>query len=99
MAYTNVRSHRRRYRGHTAHVRPHTRHLYTNPRQRRQNIRAFEARYGARGKEVFGAVVGKVRREQVAAGRRSPIERIRGHTAHRGRTTYRVRGHLARVRP
>ena len=57
--------------------RGHLRHLYSNPAQRAANERAFVRRYGQRGGRdrrggayIFGATVGKVRREQRAARRR-----------------------------
>jgi hypothetical protein len=74
-------------------------HLYTNPSQRAENLRDFERRYGAKkGRRVFGAVVGKVRREQIHEGRRGHIERISPHysTSRRGKRFY-VRGHQAHV--
>lgn len=43
-------------------------HLYTHGGKRR-NLPKFRARYGARGPAVYGAVVGKVRRERMAAGK------------------------------
>ena len=99
MPTSNVRGHVRRYRGHTRVVHSHLRHLYTNRRERAQNLRSFKARYGKRGPEVFGAVVGKVRREQVAAGKRSNREWVAPHTSHSrtGRREH-VKGHYARVR-
>lgn len=43
-------------------------HLYTHG-GRRKNLPGFQARYGKEhGKEVYGAVVGKVRRERMAKG-------------------------------
>jgi hypothetical protein len=56
----------------TAHVRrsrngraPHIRRLYRNGAKSGEE-RAFERRYGTRGRYVYGATVGKVRREQAA---------------------------------
>ncbi|MDG6968263.1 MAG: hypothetical protein JRN50_02255 [Nitrososphaerota archaeon] len=44
-------------------------HLYTHG-GRRRNLPEFEKRYGREhGKEVYGAVVGKVRRERMAEGK------------------------------
>lgn len=74
-------------------------HLYTNPTERKANLREFEERYGSeKGRRVFGAVVGKVRREQVREGRRGPVERIRTHVSHTryGKREH-VRGHRARI--
>lgn len=90
---TRVKGYRRR--GHS--VRPHLRHLYSNPAQRRAAQRQFAQRYGERGTYVYGATVGKIRRYQAAEGRRAPRERVRAHSARRGRTRYRVRGHYARI--
>ena len=59
-----------RVRGHTRNgrrVRGHIRHLYSNPADRRAVEAEFERRYGARrGRYIYGATVGKVRRERVA---------------------------------
>jgi hypothetical protein len=78
----NVRSRRRR------------RHLYSNKRDRAYEEAQFTRRYGKTGgrkgkggRYVYGAVVGKVRREQAAAGSRSHREVIPAHYSHsrRGR--------------
>jgi hypothetical protein len=83
----NVRSRKRR------------RHLYTNKRDRAYERREFTERYGKTGGRtgkggayIYGAVVGKVRREQAAAGTRPRREVIPAHYAHsrRGRR-FRVR--------
>lgn len=74
-------------------------HLYTNPRERRANLREFEERYGTeKGRRVFGAVVGKVRREQFREGRRGRFETVRQHESHTryGKREH-VRGHRARI--
>ncbi len=74
-------------------------HLYSNPAERKKNLRSFEERYGAaKGKRVYGAVVGKVRREQAAAGTRSRVERVGAHrsTSRTGNPEW-VRGHRARI--
>lgn len=42
-------------------------HLYTHGGKHR-NLPKFRARYGSRGAEVYGRVVGKVRRERMAKG-------------------------------
>jgi hypothetical protein len=79
----------RMVRGRRVYVRPgRRRHLYSNKRDRIAAERAFTRRYGKSGgrkgkggRYVYGAVVGKVRREQVAAGTRSSREVIRAHTS------------------
>jgi len=84
-----VKSHSRRGR----RVRSHIRHLYSTKKGRAASRAAFTRRYGARkGRYVYGAVVGKVRREQAAAGTRPHRETIRAHTSRsrRGRR-FRVR--------
>lgn len=73
--------------------------MYSNPVQRRANIRAFERRYGARGRSVYGKVVGKVRREQVASGRRRRVTWVRPHMARNpgSRHRHHVAGHRMKV--
>lgn len=62
-------------RGRRVHIRPkRKRHLYSNRRDRAYERARFTAMYGReKGRYVYGAVVGKVRREQRAkrAGRRA----------------------------
>lgn len=85
--------------GHLSHHHPHGR-LYRGRGTRQRELRKFEAEYGReKGRRVYGAVIGKVRREQVRSGARSPIERVRPHTGRRGRRRFRVRGYRARIRP
>jgi hypothetical protein len=69
------------------------RHLYSNKRDRAYERREFTVGYGGRkGRYVYGAVVGKVRREQAAAGTRPHREVVRAHRSRsrRGRG-FRVR--------
>jgi hypothetical protein len=76
-------------RGRRVNVRRRkARHLYSNKKDRAALRREFTERYGAEGersttgesgREIYGAVVGKVRREQVAAGTRSSRETIPAH--------------------
>lgn len=72
-------------------------HLYRGRGTRSRQLRNFKERYGARGAEVYGKVVGKVAREQ-AERRGVKIERVR---AHGSRTRYgapeRVGSHVARL--
>lgn len=92
---TKVIGHERKGR----RVRTHTRHLYSTAKGRRESEREFRERYGSRGgrdrkgyRYIYGATVGKVRREQAAKGTRSHREIVRAHRAHsrKGRR-YRVR--------
>jgi hypothetical protein len=77
-------------RGRRVNVRSgRRRHLYSNRRDRAYEEREFEERYGASGgrnrkggRYIYGAVVGKVRREQAAAGTRSHREVIPAHWSH-----------------
>lgn len=69
------------------------RHLYSNKKDRAIERREFTEEYGpVKGRYVYGAVVGKVRREQAAAGSRPHREVIK---AHAGRS---ARGRRFRVR-
>lgn len=77
--------------------------LYRGGAKSRQ-LRSFERRYGAaRGKRIYGAVVGKVHREQVALHERGAgTEHVRAgwvpsHMSRRGRTRFRVKGHRVRA--
>jgi len=75
------------------------RQLYTNPQDRSIERREFTERYGKKkGRYVYGAVVGKTRREQFEAGTRGRYETVKRH-ASRSRTGKRetVRRHRARV--
>ena len=72
--------------------------LYRGRGTRASQRRAFKARYGKRSGYVYGAVIGKVAREQaIRAGRKT--ERVRGHPS---RTRYGapewVRAHEATLR-
>ncbi len=62
--------------------------------------RAFDERYGARGPEVYGAVVGKTAREEAAKRGGRKVERVRRHksTTSRGKV-FEVRQHEAIVVP
>jgi hypothetical protein len=68
-----------RVRGHLRsgrRVRGHVRHLYSNPADRRAAEAEFERRYGARrGRYIYGATVGQVRRERAALRARRRRER------------------------
>lgn len=80
-------------------ARKASRHLYTNVRQRRANLRSFKHRYGAkRGAAIYGAVVGKVRREQAAEGTRKRKVWVSAHRSHSrlGKITH-VKGHYMRL--
>ena len=74
--------------------------LYRGKGTKTRQLRAFRQRYGARGAVVYGKVIGKVHREQVAL--REPgaaTEHVRsfwvpGHMSHRGRKKFRVTGHI-----
>lgn len=94
-----VRAHPRRgTRGVRRHPRRSGGHLYTHGAQASQ-LRAFQKRYGKRkGALVYGAVIGKVRREQFEAGTRGREEWVSPHKSHSrtGRPEH-VRGHVARV--
>lgn len=75
--------------------------LYRGKGTKRFELRKFNKRYGAkRGKAVWGAVIGKVAREQAAATGRTKIEWVKRHKAHsvKGRP-FIVRRHPARVPP
>ena len=79
---------------------PSSRRRLYRGRAKAIELRDFEARYGkAKGPRVYGATVGKVAREQVAA---SPsgvkVEHVRGHMSFssEGRPE-RVRAHKARI--
>lgn len=62
-----VRRHRRKGR----RVRSYRRHLYSNKKDRAIERREFTERYGPeKGRYVYGATVGKVRREKRASRRR-----------------------------
>ncbi len=65
-----------------------------------RSLKSFKARYGARkGARVFGAVVGKVKREQAAKHSGVLIEEVKRHTSHSKKgTPFIVRRHKARVR-
>jgi hypothetical protein len=65
------------------------RHLYSNRRDRAIERREFTERYGETGgtsgkggRYIYGAVVGKVRREQAAVGTRPHREVIPAHWSH-----------------
>jgi hypothetical protein len=67
------------------------RHLYSNRADRAIERREFTEEYGPeKGPRVYGAVVGKVRREQAEAGTRPHREVIKAHTE-RTRSGRRVR--------
>ena len=71
--------------------------LYRGAGTRSRQLRAFGRRYGKRGRAVYGAVVGKVAREQAVA-RGEKVERVRPHRSHtRSGHTEHVRGHPARL--
>lgn len=55
--------------------------LYRGRGTKARELRAFRARYGRRGAEVYGKVIGKVAREQ-AAKRGEKVERVRKHRSH-----------------
>lgn len=87
---------RRSSNGHRAHVR----HIYSNPKQREENLAEFEERYGERkGRRVFGATVGKIRRQQASKGGR----RVLTVRKHKSKTRYgkseTVKRHKERIRP
>jgi hypothetical protein len=71
--------------------------LYKGRGTKARMTRAFERRYGKRGRAVYGAVIGKVAREQ-AARRGEKVERVRRHesTSRKGRR-FEVRAHEARL--
>lgn len=75
-------------------------HLYRRGGKTRTK-RAFERRYEKRGyskaraDRIYGATVGKVRREQAAEHGGKVRERVRGHYATRNGHRYRVRAHTA----
>lgn len=70
-------------------------HLYRGRGTRSRQLRNFKERYGARGAEVYGKVVGKVAREQ-AEKRGRKVERVRAHGSHtRYGARERVRSHRA----
>lgn len=76
--------------------------LYRGIAKRTMKMR-FERRYGKkRGAAIYGAVVGKVHREQVAMGMPgAKIENVRSswvkaHWSRRGRKRVRVKGHRVR---
>lgn len=79
--------------------RAHIRHLYSVPSQRPAELREFIDRYGKRrGTYIYGATVGKVRREQAAkrpSGRLN--ERIGGYYYWRNGKRVHVRTHPAMV--
>ena len=78
MVWRTIRGRRVRVRS-----RKREKHLYTNPAERAVVRRTFTEEYGpVKGRYVYGAVVGKVRREQAAAGTRSHREVIRAHKSH-----------------
>lgn len=69
--------------------------LYRGSGTKARMKRSFARRYGARGAYVYGAVIGKVAREQ-ARKRGRKVERIRGHPSHsRSGTPEEVRPHEA----
>ncbi len=80
--------------------------LYRGPGTRSKEARAFGRRYGKRGGRarkggayVYGAVIGKVKREQAAKRGGVLIEEVKRHTSHSKKgKPFIVRRHKARVR-
>jgi len=72
-------------------------HLYRDGARKRE-LAEFEDRYGkTRGKEAYGATVGKVAREQAAERGGEKVEDVRAHYAERDGKRYEVRAHEAVV--
>lgn len=77
--------------------------LYRGRGTKAAQMRAFRRRYGPRGAAVYGAVVGKVHREQVALGEPGKtVENVKEgwvptHMSRRGRKKFRVKGHRVRA--
>lgn len=77
--------------------------LYKGKGTKARNLTKFRKRYGSRGGRIYGAVVGKVHREQVALGERGKsTERVRsgwvpGHWSRRNGKRFRVKGHRVRA--
>lgn len=73
--------------------------LYRGKGTKARQERAFKARYGKRGPEVYGKVLGKVAREQAAERGGIKIEQVKQHESKskRGRK-FQVRHHIARIR-
>lgn len=78
--------------------RGRSRALYRGRGVRRREQREFKRRYGRRGAAVYGAVIGKTKREQAERAGGELREHIQTHeaTSDRGRR-FRVRGHYATV--
>src|SRR5579864_6460946 len=58
----------------------------------------FERKYGPRGKEIYGAVLGKVAREKAAANGGTYVEEVKAHESRSATgTPEHVRGHKAIV--
>ena len=74
------------------------RRLYRGKGTRRREQREFKRRYGRRGPEVYGDVIGKTKREQAAKAGGEIREYVQAHRAvsDEGRP-YRVRGHYAEI--
>jgi hypothetical protein len=69
--------------------------LYRGAGTKARQLRSFEKRYGKRGAEVYGRVVGKVAREQ-AEKRGRKVERVKAHkSTTRLGAPERVRSHTA----
>ena len=74
-------------------------HLYREGAKAKEE-KSFEERYGKKkGEKVYGAVVGKVKREQLEAeGKSVGREHVKGHISFTKRGgVYRVKGHYATV--
>lgn len=68
--------------GRTTHVHREGRHLYSGPGAAAAQ-RDFRRRYGKRWEQVYGATVGKVKREQLAARQLSRRARVSPRVARR----------------
>jgi hypothetical protein len=72
-------------------------HLYRDGARKRE-LAEFEERYGREhGKEVYGATVGKVAREQAAERGGEKVEEIPTHYSERNGKRFEVRAHEAVV--
>ncbi len=72
-------------------------HLYRDNAEKKEE-KAFEERYGkAKGQRVYGATVGKVKREQLEReGKSVGREHVKGHVAFSKKgNLYHVRGHYS----